>query len=323
MTGSGSGCTAFEEALSARLDAEDHPVDAEVLAAHLARCPSCRAYVERAEDLKRLLRVRPAESVPDLTQSVLAAIPDGPAPKNGKRSGSSVRRSRARVPVAAGITVVMLVGAYFGGKAIADHNSGSTNGVVSIQQVTGSTQTSRHYPGATVLVNTVQTPNVALTDTAGQSYNVAGQTTARVTLVYFGYTHCPDVCPINMALTAEALQDMPAKDRSAVRVVFITTDPTRDTPPVIRAWLDHFGTSFVGLTGTPDQVHQAERDVGMPLSYAVTVAGSTGNYQVIHAGYTLVYTRDGNAHLTVDDTEKPTEYATTLEHLVADGYQGN
>jgi protein SCO1 len=125
-----------------------------------------------------------------------------------------------------------------------------------------------------------------------------------------------------MALASEALQAMSARERQDVTVVFITTDPRRDSPPVIRAWLDHFGDSFVGLTGTQSQIYEAERDVGMPLSYAVTVTSSTGDYEVIHAGYTLVYSQDGIAHLSMDDTETPAEYATTLERLVAHGYQG-
>jgi protein SCO1/2 len=226
------------------------------------------------------------------------------------------------VPVAAAVTLLMVAGGFFGGKLIAGSDNGSGSGVVSVQQVAGSSQTSSHYPGATVLVNSVGKPNLALTDTAGRPYNVADQTAGRVTLVYFGYTHCPDVCPINMALTALALQRMPAKDRQAVTVVFISTDPSRDTPPVIRAWLDHFDDDFVGLTGTPAQIHDAERAVGMPLSYAVTVASSGSDYQVVHAGYTLVYSQDGIAHLTVDDSETPAQYATTLEHLLSHGYQG-
>jgi len=316
----GSECPRFEEAISARLDGEAHPIAPEVLDAHLARCRDCRDFDRRAGDLKRRLRVRPAEPVPDLSASILLAIPSGRARKGRRRAGAERRtRLRAfRVPLAAVLTVMLVGGAAVGGELLADAGAGGR----SPQDAAGSTLTSSRYPGATMLVNSVGKPNLALTDTAGQPYNVAAQTAGHVTLIYFGYTHCPDVCPINMALTAEALLRMPPQDRQAVTVVFISTDPARDTPAVIRAWLDHFDPSFVGLTGTQAEIREAERAVGMPLSYAETVATSTSGYEVVHAGYTLVYSQDGLAHLTVDGTESPAQYAATLEHLVAQDYQG-
>jgi protein SCO1/2 len=166
------------------------------------------------------------------------------------------------------------------------------------------------YPGATVMAQGAPKPMVTLVDTAGQAYDLAAATAHRVTLLYFGYTHCPDLCPITMALAAAAVRELPAAVAAKVTVVFITTDPARDTPEVIRAWLDNFNPGFVGLTGSVGAIHAAEEEVDMPLSYAVTAAG-----------YTLVYSQDGRAHLQVDDTDHPAELAATIVRLVDHGFQ--
>jgi protein SCO1/2 len=105
-------------------------------------------------------------------------------------------------------------------------------------------------------------PTFTLTDTAGKPYDFAAETRGAPTLLYFGYTHCPDVCPTAMADTAIALRAVPSDLRAKVRVVFVTTDPARDTGTVIASWLRNFDTGlpvkFVGLTGTLPQVEAAQ-----------------------------------------------------------------
>jgi protein SCO1/2 len=126
-------------------------------------------------------------------------------------------------------------------------------------------------------------------------------------------------------LTAAALHRLPAADRDKVTVVFITTDPACDTPGVIRAWLDNFTSgypgdpTFVGLTGSQAAIQQAERQIDMPLSYPDPAVRTTSDYQVVHAGYTLIYSPAGVAHLTVDDSETLPAYVTTLEHVIDQG----
>ncbi len=100
----------------------------------------------------------------------------------------------------------------------------------------------------------------ALTDTTGAPYDFYARTQGRPTFVYFGYTHCPDECPTAMADLAAALRKRPTPD---ARVVFVTTDPARDTGPVLRRWLDQFSTSFVGLRGTQAQVDAATEAAGL------------------------------------------------------------
>lgn len=322
----------MREALSARIDGEDPDMDRSVLDSHLARCADCRRFTDGSEALARRLRVRRAEPVPDTTASILGAIGSGPSPSPGGR------RLPFRVLAAAVAAVVVLaVGAFAGGRLLGGSGSTAACGggeTVSCTQVVGSTEQSVRYPGATVLPVSYTKPDLTLTDTSGQPFNLTAQTAESITLVYFGYTNCPDVCPINMALTAQTLKRLSPAERARIKVVFVTTDPARDTPSVIRAWLNNFDPSFIGLDGTEDQIHQAEHSVGMPLSYADTPQSDApsaasaptpaegASYQVVHAGYTLVYTPDGMAHLQIDDTEQPAGFATTLQHLLAHGYQG-
>lgn len=308
-------CEAYEDAISARLDHEEPGLDDGRLDAHLAGCPPCREYARRAAALDRRFRLRLAEPVPDLTGSVLAAI-EGPAAA-GRARRPRRRPVHPRAVVAGAAAVALIVGGFFlgGHLAAATRHRAPT---------VGST-----YPGAAVLSVTqvVRKPSVTLTRTDGRPYDPATATTGRVTLLYFGYTHCPNICPINMALTAAALSRLPAAERRNITVLFVTTDPTRDHPSVIRDWLDHFTAAyrddppFVGLSGTAAAIHQAEEQVGMPLSYPQSPDDNpNGGYQVVHAGYTLLYSEDGFAHLSIDDTETIAGYVATLHRLVTKGF---
>jgi protein SCO1/2 len=120
-------------------------------------------------------------------------------------------------------------------------------------------------------------PEYVLTDTSGKTFDFQAETKGRPTLVYFGYTHCPDECPTAMADIATALRTTTPEVRKQVRVVFVTTDPKRDTAPVLRRWLDQFSTEFVGLLGTQAAVAAAQRATGIAPAYpdgvVPTVAG--------------------------------------------------
>ena len=124
-------------------------------------------------------------------------------------------------------------------------------------------------PGAAVAYHGVEPepvperPAFQLTDLAGRRYDFVAETRGTPTLVYFGYTNCPDECPTAMADIATALRQTDAALRDEVQVVFITTDPERDTPAVLRDWLAGFSTRIVGLTGTPDEIAAAQQAAGI------------------------------------------------------------
>jgi protein SCO1/2 len=101
-----------------------------------------------------------------------------------------------------------------------------------------------------------------LQDTSGERFDFAAETAGRPTLLYFGYTHCPDECPTAMADIAAAVRRAPADVRDRLEVVFVTTDPERDTPEVLRGWLDRFAVPVTGLVGTPAELEAAQEAVG-------------------------------------------------------------
>ena len=110
---------------------------------------------------------------------------------------------------------------------------------------------------------TRQRPSFVLRDVTGAPYDFAERTSGRPTLLFFGYTSCPDECPTALADIATALRSVEPSVREQVEVVFVTTDPARDTPGVLRAWLARFGARVVGLRGTQAEVDAAQQAVGV------------------------------------------------------------
>lgn len=150
------------------------------------------------------------------------------------------------------------------------------------------------YKG-TELGRTLEKPAITLTDTSGQAYDFRARTAGKVTLLYFGYTNCPDVCPTTMADIAQALGKISAEDRANVNVVFVTTDPERDTPAELGEWLHAVDPSFVGLTGPLDQIMAAAKSVGVALEPPVVAAD--GKVTSTHGTQVIAYSPDGIARV--------------------------
>jgi protein SCO1/2 len=154
-------------------------------------------------------------------------------------------------------------------------------------------------------------PDFTLTDTEGRPFQFAADTRGLVTLLYFGYTNCPDVCPAQLVNIAGAMRRMSASDQEKIRVVFVTTDPARDTPERLRGWLNNFDKRFVGLSGPIDSVNAIETRVGIPQSQVEHTTMSGGphpmTYGVGHAAQVLAFTPDDSLRaeypsgFTVDD----------------------
>jgi protein SCO1 len=132
-------------------------------------------------------------------------------------------------------------------------------------------------------------PGLALTDTHHRTFDLASDTDAPVTLVFFGYTSCPDVCNVVLANVASALRRTEPGVREDVQMVFVTSDPARDTPPVIREYLDRFDPSFVGLTGRMRTLKKAAKEVGVALTGKVE---TSGGYEVGHGTQVIAFGRD-------------------------------
>ncbi len=139
-------------------------------------------------------------------------------------------------------------------------------------------------------------PNFVLTDTRGRPYDFRAETRGTATFLYFGYTNCPDVCPTQMANLASALRRLPADDQARVRVVFVTTDPARDTSLRLRGWLDNFDRRFIGLSGSADSVNAIQQRLGLPPATMEMIdpkaAGPRAAYGMGHAAQVLAFTPD-------------------------------
>lgn len=161
-------------------------------------------------------------------------------------------------------------------------------------------------------------PSFTLVDTSGHTYDFAARTNDKVTMLYFGYTHCPDECPTSMADLAQALSRVPADVAKQVVVVFVTTDPWRDKKPVLRKWLDRFSPTFIGLTGTPAQVAGAEVKMGMPISRRVPEKkkSSVGRYSVDHFAAVMAFGRDNRLATLYPAGVTPGDIATDMSVLV-------
>jgi protein SCO1/2 len=136
-------------------------------------------------------------------------------------------------------------------------------------------------------------PTFTLTDTRGKRFAFGKVTAGHPTLLYFGYTHCPDVCPETMADVGLALRKVPASLAARTYVVFVTTDVKRDTAPVIRRWLAKFSggskATWVGLRGTRAQVDAAQKAAHVAVA---TDGGET------HAAELLLYGSDNYARVS-------------------------
>jgi protein SCO1 len=138
-------------------------------------------------------------------------------------------------------------------------------------------------------------PAFVLTDTSGAAFDFRQRTEGYVTLLFFGYTNCPDQCPMHMANLGAALKKVPAAIADQIKLVFVTTDPARDSPAVMRRWLDLFDRRSIGLTGTEQTIEAVERAAGVPV--ATKTGPANGNYGVAHANFVLAYSKDNLAHV--------------------------
>lgn len=166
---------------------------------------------------------------------------------------------------------------------------GSVTGIVAATAGGGNSS----YDGSS-LTPSLPRPVTTLTDTSGHPWSLAKQGTGKATLVYFGYTHCPDVCPTTMADVQVALSHLNDDVRSKVQVVFVTVDPAHDPTTRIRTWLDNFDPSFIGLTGPYSDILSMGSTLlaGLSAKPPVTVDGKT---VVTHGSQLVGLTATGGA----------------------------
>lgn len=153
-----------------------------------------------------------------------------------------------------------------------------------------------------------------LTDAQGQTVT-ASHYRGDLVLLYFGYTHCPDICPATMARVRTALAALPDKQRKHIDVLFVSVDPKRDDLKRLRQWTAHFGPEFIGLTGTQKQLRTTTKRYHVTYGYGQPNA--RGFYTVSHSTALYVFDPQGKARLLVRQGETIDQLTSDLKTLVA------
>jgi len=158
-------------------------------------------------------------------------------------------------------------------------------------------------------------PDFSLTDFNGAPFNFRLNTAGKVTLLFFGYTHCPDVCPLHVANVAAVLKTLNFQARDAIRFVFVTTDPSRDTPARLKEWLGNFDPTFIGLRGTEAEVNRILFTLRMPPIDRDATNPDTARYLVGHAAQVVAFGVDGMSRIEYPFGIRQDDWAHDLPRL--------
>lgn len=134
----------------------------------------------------------------------------------------------------------------------------------------------------------------------------------KVVVLYFGYTNCPDVCPVTMARFSQALEAL-GDDADAVRVLFVSVDPRRDTRERLHRYVDAFGERFVGLRGDIPVLRDLTKRYRVTFGYGEP--DETGFYDVSHSTAAFIFDRDGELHLMARSDASIDAIVTDLRRL--------
>ncbi|MFF5447407.1 SCO family protein [Streptomyces sp. NPDC012888] len=168
---------------------------------------------------------------------------------------------------------------------------------------------------ATVLDRPYEKPDLVLTDTNGKPWSLREQTKGKPTLIYFGYTNCPDVCPLTMGNIAVARKDLPKADQDNLQVVFVTTDPERDTPESLGKWLKAQDPSFIGLTGDFKAIQAGARSLHIGIEAAKKEAD--GSVVSMHGAQVIAFSpKTDEGYVLYGENTSVEDYKKDLPKLV-------
>jgi protein SCO1/2 len=152
---------------------------------------------------------------------------------------------------------------------------------------------------------------LAFTDHMGRAVSES-DFSGRYMLVFFGYTHCPDVCPGNLSIMSAAMRAL-GNAAESVQPVFITFDPARDTPDVLAEYVRHFHPRLTGLTGTQAQIEAAATSYGVVFERVDAQDGTElANYSLRHTAQTYLIGPDGKGVSIFDHDSDPKQMASEI-----------
>jgi protein SCO1 len=153
----------------------------------------------------------------------------------------------------------------------------------------------------------------SITDVQEQPFRLSAQK-GNITLLFFGYTSCPDECPTTMAVLKQ-VKDGLGQQAGRVRFVLITIDPARDTPTVLQAYVAKFDPSFIGITGTESALQPIWQGYGVDIEK--TAAASGNGYTFIHSTQVYLVDSQGNLRLTYSYGTPPAAMVSDIQHLLS------
>lgn len=168
-----------------------------------------------------------------------------------------------------------------------------------------------------VLPDPYTVEDLSLSATDGSAYRLATDTDKPLTLVFFGYTQCPDICQVVMADIASALTRLEPAQRDQVGMLFVTTDPARDDQATLRSYLDRFDPAFEGLTGPLPRIVEAGTSLGVAIEKGERLP--SGGYEVSHGTQVTGVLPDGSAPLVWTQGTTPEQIAEDIRVVLTDG----
>lgn len=164
-----------------------------------------------------------------------------------------------------------------------------------------------------------QMPEAEFVDADGEPFDLRAAVADKPTLVYFGYTNCPDVCPVHLANIAAALRAGSVRPEQ-LNVVFVTTDPARDTPEVLDDYMANFHPSFIGLTTSENEIERVMAALDLPGPVLEKTSESALEYTVGHPLQVLAFDRGGFARIAYPFGTRQSQWVEDLPKIVREDW---
>lgn len=174
--------------------------------------------------------------------------------------------------------------------------------------------------GGELVTPGLKKPDVTFTDMNGETFPLREKTKGRFAMFFFGYTNCPDVCPVYLNTLARSIETVGSWPDGAPMVLFVGVDVARDTPEQMKKYLGRINPTFLGLTASEKVIAQANRELYLP-PIVIEEPDANGAYSVGHSSKSFAFTADGLAHrIYPSDQVRQAQWVKDLPRLAAGTY---